>query len=158
MSRRTVNETFTLEIPDTFEAMSGDDLRKLSENGGDSHGWGVRDRERHVIVTALWKRYPALLAWLADLKSIARRNEQLTRRAYEGNGYRSGGFFSIRAGEEKAEGFRYSFRAGDAVRSVDCCLIKDGRTVYAFLCAGPEETAEADRALFREIMGSLEYA
>lgn len=158
MSRQIINETFPLRIPDSFTVMSESDLRDLSKNGGDPFGWGVRDQDRHLIITALWKRYPAWLAWIADLKSIAKKNEQLTAGAYAGHSYRLHEFFSLQAGEEKAEGFRYSYRAGDVIQAVDCYLVKEGKTVYAFLCGGREENAAADRALFREVMESLEYA
>ena len=97
MSRQTVNDTFILQIPDHYEPMSAEDLRELSRNGGDPYQWGVRDRENHVMIVASWKEYPALLARLADLKSIARKNEQLTGGVYEGHDYRLLGFCSMQA-------------------------------------------------------------
>lgn len=53
MGRQTINETFTLQIPDSFEVLTEDDLRKMYRNVGDPFGWGVRDTENHVIITAL---------------------------------------------------------------------------------------------------------
>ena len=157
MSRQTVNDTFILQIPDHYEPMSAEDLRELSRNGGDPYQWGVRDRENHVMIVASWKEYPALLARLADLKSIARKNEQLTGGVYEGHDYRLLGFCSMQAGDVKAEGYRFSCRAEGVAQVMNSFLIKDGKTVYAFLCCGWEENTAADQAVFREILESLQY-
>ena len=58
MSRQTINDTFTLEIPDRFEVLSGVDLRGMYRNAGDPFMWGVRDTENHAIIVAMWKQYP----------------------------------------------------------------------------------------------------
>ena len=55
MARQTINDTFTLQIPDSFEVLTEDDLRSMYRNVGDPFGWGVRDTENHLIITAIWK-------------------------------------------------------------------------------------------------------
>ena len=158
MDRQTINDTLTLEIPDSFELLSGEDLRGMYRNAGDPFRWGVRDPENHRIIVALWKQYPALLAWTLDLKAIAKKNEQLTRRAHEGHGYQFLEFFSMRAGEEKAEGYRFAYDREGVTQVSSSFLLKDGRTVYAFICIGREENMETDLAVFNQIMETLEYA
>jgi len=155
MNQQKINDTFTLQIPDSLAPMSSRELEELSRNGGDPCRWGAWDRENHVMMTALWKDYPALLARLADLKAIAKRNEQLTRKAYEKHDYRLLGFDTLQAGETKAMGYRYTYRAGDIRQAVTCWLIKDGRTVYALMCNGREENSAADQAMFRGAMEGL---
>ena len=157
MSKQILNDTYSLQIPDSFEPMSGEALRELSRGGGDPYRWGARDRERHLMIVALWKRYPVLAAWAADLKSVAKKNEQMTSRVYAGHGYRLLERFSAQAGDEKAEGYRFSYRVEDVTQVMSCYLVKDGRTIYAFLCGGREENAEADLPVFRGIMESLAY-
>ena len=156
MSRQILNDSFSLQIPETFEPMSGQDLRELSRNNGDPFQWGVRDRENHVMIVALWKQYPGLLAWMSSLKAIAEKNEQQTRRVYEGHDYRLLEFSSLQAGDEKAEGYCFSYSTEGVTQIVNHYLIKDGRTVYAFLCTGREENRAADQAAFREILKSLQ--
>ena len=99
MSKQTINNVISLEIPDSFQLMSSEELRDMSKNGGDPYRWGVRDRENHVLITVMWKQYSAILAWLADLKAIAKKNEQMTRKAYGKHEYRLLGFDSLKAGE-----------------------------------------------------------
>ncbi len=156
MSRQAINDTFSLQIPESFEPMSAEELRELSRNGGDPYRWGVRDRKNHVMIVALWKQYPALLAWMSDLKAMVKKNEQLTAKVYEGHDYRLLGFSSLQAGDKKAEGYSFSCRAEGATQIVNNYLVKDGKTVYAFLCDGREENLAADQATFREILESLQ--
>ena len=157
MIKQIINNTFSLQIPEPFESMGAEDLQELSRNGGDPYRWGVRNRDNHVMIIALWKQYPALLARISDLKSIVKKNEQLTCKVYEGHGYRLLGFSSLQAGDEKAEGYCFSFSAEGVTQIVSNYLIKDGKTVYAFLCRGLEENMAADQAMFREVMKSLQY-
>ena len=156
MSRQTINETFFLQVPDTFERMDGESLRGLSR-GGDPFQWGMKDRENHVMIIAMWKRYPALISLLADPKTLVKKNEQLTRKLYDGHGYRLLGFLSMQAGEEKAEGYRFSYSAEGIAHVRINFLIRDGKTVYAFFCAGREENADTDLTMFSRVMESLEY-
>ena len=157
MGRQIINETFTLQIPDRFEVLTEADLRRMYRNAGDPFRWGVRDRENHAVILALWKQYPALLSWTLDLKAMVKKNEQLTRRAHEGCGYRFLEFFSIQAGEEKAEGYRFSYDRDGVTQVSSNVLVRDGRTVYSFICVGREENADADRDMIRQVMQSLEY-
>jgi len=158
MGRQTINETFTLQIPDGFEVLTEEDLGKMYRNIGDSFGWGVRDTENHVIITVLWKQYPALLSRMLDLKAIVKKNEQLTGKAHAAHGYRFLEFFSMQAGDEKAEGYRFSYDKEGMTQVCSNYLIKDGRTIYAFMCVGREENMDADKETFRRIMETLEYA
>ena len=158
MSKQTINDTFTLEIPDRFEVLSEEDLRGMYRNAGDPFQWGVRDTENHVIIVALWKKYPALLSWTLDLKAIVKKNEQLTGQAHAEHGYRFLEFFSMQAGDEKAEGYRFTYEKEGATQACSNFLIRDGRTIYAFICVGREENMDADRETITQIMATLEYA
>ena len=158
MSKQTINDTFTLEIPDRFEVLSEEDLRGMYRNAGDPFQWGVRDTENHVIIVALWKKYPALLSWTLDLKAIVKKNEQLTGQAHAEHGYRFLEFFSMQAGDEKAEGYRFTYEKEGVTQACSNFLIRDGRTIYAFICVGREENMDADREMINRVMSTLEYA
>ena len=76
MERQTINDIFTLQIPDGFEVLTEEDLRSMYKNVGDPFNWGVRDMERHASIVAIWKKYPALLSWTLDLKAIVKRTNR----------------------------------------------------------------------------------
>ena len=158
MGRQRINDTFTLEIPDRFEVLGEEDLRGMYRNTGDPFRWGVRDKENHVIIAALWKQYPALLSWTLDLKTVVKKNEQLTGKAHAEHGYRFLEFFSMQAGDEKAEGYRFTYEKEGVTQVCNNFLIRDGRTIYAFICVGREENMDADREMINRVMSTLEYA
>ncbi len=157
MNRQIINETCAIKIPDHFEILSGKDLDGMQQGTGDPFRWGVRDRANHTIIIALWKQYPALLSCMLDLKAVVKKNERLTRKAHEAHGYRFLEFFSMQAGEEKAEGYRFIYEKEGGAQVCSNFLIKDRRTIYAFICIGREEHVEADKAVFSQIMKTLEY-
>ena len=82
---------------------------------------------------------------------MVKKDEQLTRKAYEGYGYRLLEFFSLQAGKEKAEGYRFSYEKEGIPQISNNCS-----TIYAFFGIGREENADADRDLIVRIMNSLE--
>lgn len=158
MERQTINDIFTLQIPDGFEVLTEEDLRSMYINVGDPFNWGVRDMERHASIVAIWKKYPALLSWTLDLKAIVKKNEQMTGQVHAAHGYRFLEFFSMQAGEENAEGYRFCYDKEGTAMVCSNYLIKEGRTIYAFMCVGWEENMDADKETFNRIMETLEYA
>ena len=158
MNRQTINNTFTLQIPDRFEVLTEEDLRGMYRNAGDPFMWGVRDAENHAVIVAIWRQYPTLVSWMFSLKEIVKKNEQMTGKAHAEHGYRFLEFFSMRAGEETAEGYRFTYDKEGITNVCNNFMIKDGRTIYAFMCVGREENMDADREAFRQIMETLEYA
>lgn len=156
MSRQIINETFSLQVPDRFEILAEETLCGMSRNAGDPFRWGARDAENHMVLLALWKQYPAILSRFLDLKAIAKKNEQLTRRAHEGCGYRLLEFFFLQAGTEKTEGYRFSYEREGITQVCSNFLIRDGKTVYSFMGIGRGENADRDRASFSQMIETLE--
>ena len=154
MSKQVVNGSFSLEIPDAFQPMSREELRMFYREE-DMNQWGVWDREHHVLITVLWKQYPLLLSWLADLKAMAKRNQQLVSRGYEGHDYCLSEYLSIQAGKVQTEGYRFTFRQGEISQAAETFLFKTGKLVYSISCIGREENREADQVLFHKVLDSL---
>lgn len=149
-----INDAFTMAVPEGFQRMSPEELKKLYR-GENPDQWGIWDKDRHVMITVLWKHYPALLSALADLKAVARRNQQLTEKGYAGHGYRPEGFFSMKTGDVQLEGYHFSYRVGSISQCAETVLMKHRRTIYSITCAGREENADADSSTFRKALESL---
>ena len=158
MDRQIINDAFILQLPDSFEVLTERELRGMYLNAGDPFEWGARDAENHVVILALWKQYPGILSRMLDLKTMVKKNEQLTRKAHQGHDYRLLEFFSLQAGENKAEGYCFSYDREGVAQVSHNFLVRDGRTIYAFICAGRKENMERDRAMIRQVMETLEYA
>ena len=76
----TIDETLSLDIPEGFQQMSREELKQayLTDR---PESWGTWDKERHIMITVLWKRNPGILAVLADIRGLAHRNQLQTEKA-----------------------------------------------------------------------------
>ena len=154
--KERINGSVSVEIPESFHTMSSEELRRVFQDSGPER-WGAWDRENHVMITVMWKVYPLLLAKLAGLKDVCRRNEQLSSKGYAGNGYQCEGFFSLSAGGLPAEGYRYSYSVGDVRQSAETVLVKKDRTIYSFTCTGRLENKAADHETFTGVVDGIRF-
>ena len=155
MNRETVNEAMEVEVPNGFYVLSAEELR-LAYQSEDPNRWGMRDKERHIILTVMWKEYrgrPVL--FLPGLKSVCKKNEQLNCKEYSGHGYRCDGFFSLSVDRQPAEGYRFSYRVGDVEQSAETILVRYGRTIYSITFAGRAENKAADKEVFAGIIAGI---
>ncbi len=154
MSKATVNDLMSIEVPEGFHTMSAEELRQAYQDDKQNR-WGMWDQDRHVMVTVMWKEYPRLLMMLSDVKGISRKNEQMAAKGYAGNGYECGGFFSVNVDGEKAEGYRFSYHIGNVEQSAETILFKLEKTIFSITCGGRRENREADRELFDRIIAGI---
>ncbi len=154
MSKATVNDLMSIEVPEGFHTMSAEELRQAYQDDKQNR-WGMWDQDRHVMVTVMWKEYPRLLMMLSDVKGISRKNEQMAGRGYAASGYECGGFFSVDVDGEKAEGYRFSYRIGDVEQAAETILFKLEKTVFSITCGGRKENRDADRELFDRIIAGI---
>ena len=154
MTSEKINGKLTLEIPEGFQLMSADDLFKLyKENKYDR--WGIWDRDRHIVITVSWQRVPALTSFLADVKSIAKRNQQLAEKGYAGHNYRGEGQFSAEAGNAHLEGYRFSYDLQGVRQKAETLLMKYEKVIYNFTCVSREEGSAEAGELFRNFIAGL---
>ena len=153
-NRVKINETLSIAVPEGFQHMSLNELNKLYQDENPDR-WGIWDKDRHIIMTVLWKRYPALLSALADLRAAARRNQQRTEKGYAGHDYRLEGFFSLKPGNVQMEGYRVSYRLDSISQCAETVLMKHRQTIYSMTCVGREENADTDSNIFREVLEGL---
>ena len=150
----TIDGTLSLDIPEGFQQMSREELKQVYLTDR-PESWGTRDKERHIMITVLWKRNPGILAVLADIRGLAHRNQLQTEKAYAGHDYLLEGFFSMRAEKVPLEGYRFSYCVNGTAQHAETILLKHRKTVYSITCAGRKENAGTDREMFRRIMESL---
>ena len=56
MSKATVNDLMSIEVPEGFHTMSAEELRQAYRDDNPDL-WGMWDQERHVMVSVMWKEY-----------------------------------------------------------------------------------------------------
>ena len=155
MTEEKINGELLLTLPDGFRTLSGEERRKLTYIGGDD--WpGFSDPERHVLLTAGWKRIPLFSAWLLSAKDLAKNTEKQLRAAMQPFGYRLLGFAEQAAAGGRMPAFRYAYEKEGVGMRAEACVLKRGRTVYWLYYY--EREALEDPALRDSILGSARFA
>ena len=149
-----INNEISIGIPDGFHVMSEEELTKVYVTK-DPKRWGIWDNDRHVIISVLWQDLNAFTAMLADIDAAAVRNEQLTKKGYEGHDYAMEGFHDADISGSHARGYSFTYRIQDISQRVDTLLFKAGRRIYSINCIGRNENREQDHELFEEILKTV---
>ena len=149
-----INNEISIGIPDGFHVMSEEELTKVYVTK-DPKRWGIWDNDRHVIISVLWQDLNAFTAMLADIDAAAVRNEQLTKKGYEGHDYAMEGFHDADISGSHARGYSFTYRIQDISQRVDTLLFKAGRRIYSIYCIGRNENREQDHELFEEILKTV---
>lgn len=151
----TINSTFTLTLPESFQRLSEEEVLKAYTNiQGEVVAY--RDEANHRFLSFLWKKSGRLLSRFTNLKSIAKRNEQLTAKLYSSYGYGFEDNEEKTIGGRQWIGYRYHYFLSGKEQKVLCLLYKEKSIVYSMNLYQSGENA-ADFAYFDELFSSLAY-
>ena len=155
MRKAIVNDSLEVSQPDGFRIMSHEQLCQAYGLEYDCM-WGMRDEERHVILTVFWKVSNKLISMLGSAKLVAEQSEKNLRRRYKKMGYHSDGLFETEVAGIQGWGFRYGYTPeGAAAQSCETVVIKDGTCCYTIMYHTRTERAQENRPLYEEILGSM---
>lgn len=156
MQETIINQELRLAYPEGFAPIDREELDRLYQDENHNR-WGIRDRDRHVIVTVFWHRTNALLVSLADAKSIAKATEGKLRRGLKQHGYQFEGFFPTEVCGVATQGFRYSYRVEDVDQVGEIIILKRKAVCYTLYYYARKESALEGYPLFEEILRSLSF-
>ena len=103
MTEQTIHENLILKIPDGFTVQDEKSMARLFGSAGGDR-WCAANEDESILLTVVWQKANPLLAMLSDMNAMARRNEQLTEKAYQGHGYHFDQFFSLQSKDGPLEG------------------------------------------------------
>ena len=101
-NRLIAGNILTLDCPDGFHIMTGEEFSKLNVYGGEN-GEGMSDPDRHIIVTVGYKPVGALTGLIVSAKDAAKGMEARLKKPMQAYGYKLIGFCSKTVGNENAE-------------------------------------------------------
>lgn len=157
MGIETINGELMVDCPAGFKRMSIDELQKAYSLDYPNL-WGIRDEERHIILTVLWKESNRLLSMLVSNKDLAKRAERALGKTYRAAGYKCRGFFSTAVAGQAAEGFHYDFEVDGVAQQGEVIVFKRDACCYTLYYYTRPELALANRAIHDEILASMALA
>ena len=131
MNELKINDRFKLICPEGFRLMTEEERQKLRalDNGETLY---LTNEAGHLIVSIGWKDVNAfanlLLHAIRPIKSVEANIEQ----AMTPYGYRRETTLTRSIGGQKAEGFRYTYTAGDTAMVGESYVLREGKALTFF--------------------------
>ena len=157
MINTIINKELNICYPEDFNVLNEEELMEVYMNK-DTNRWAARNTDRHVMIAVLWESSGLLQKAFADLKAVARKNEQLMSKGLRAYEYKCNGFISEEVCGQTAHGYCYEYVNKGISQHARTLLFRTRANIYGITCytRGPmnEETA----ALFSEVLASIHKA
>ena len=143
-------------MPDGFSEVAHSEPETLLKIKYDCM-WGMRDKERHMMVNVSWKDSNKFLTKLVSEKSFAKQVDENYGRRYRKSGYRNYGFFEcgIPGADTKAEGFDFSCVADGQPLEGEVVVFRQGIRTYTMTYTVYAENAVENKPIYELIRNSL---
>ena len=150
-------EWLAVAVPEGFAVIPHDEHESLMGFEYDRM-WGMRNAERHMVLSITWKDSGKIITKLSSEKSLAKRADETSARRYRKHGYRSGGFFArtVAGASAQAQGLRYSYEAGGIAHEGEALVFKRGTRCYMLSYNTRSALAAENRPVYEAILESLD--
>ncbi|MBQ8996223.1 MAG: hypothetical protein IJ091_10455 [Oscillospiraceae bacterium] len=145
-----LNNTLTLNIPEGFRDLTDEEIK--GKYLGAPPQWCVSDPQRHMILTAGWKKINRFSALLLSGKDLEKQLEKAILDAMDPYGVSFGEHTNVPIGTEKAEGFTCQYTAEGIKMISESLVVLYEKTAYYLFAYVRAEREEDCLALFHEVL------
>lgn len=145
-----LNDQLHLNLPEGFRVLREEE-RKAMATIDEPPAWCVRNEERHLVISAYWRKIGMLPALLINEKDIIRNVEQTIAKPMAQYGYHLENWESILIGDRKAQGICYSYHAEGIGMVADSFVVKSRRALYYFHTYSRSALHEENRILWSDL-------
>ena len=155
MGQVVLNGEVTLTYPEGFRELTREEIQQMEGVKGDP-GMCIRDEERHIIVTAGWKK-SALAALMLKEGDVTARIQGQMESAMEEFGYELQGFLEREVGGKTVKAFRYTYETHGVGMLGEALVVKHKRTFYYLYFYCRTEQPEPAGEIWEEMMRSIKW-
>ena len=156
MQKAMVNDSLEFVMPEGFRLMDHEELVQAYELDYPCM-WGMRDEERHVVLSVFWKVNNKLLAKLATPKLVADSRQNTLRRILKGREPHFDEKFTCEIAGQKAQGLRYGYVNKGNSYTCEYVVVMNGRACYTIDYYSRSDLAEANRPIYEEVISSMTF-
>ena len=131
MEQLTIGKRFALTCPEGFRPLTGEEKDRLHMPESDD-SLGLIWEEGRTVVSLGWKEVNAFAGLLLRILSPVTSTEASVNQAMAGYGYKRETRLSREIGGQQAEGFRYTYTAGDSPMVGETYVVRQGRSLVFF--------------------------
>ncbi len=157
MKNIILNNDITLAIPDSFRETSEAELGQNFIYGG-GEGKCFSDPDRHMLITAGWKKIGAFSSFFLNENDLVDNMEKKLRKPMEPFGYRLLGITSAPIGKKTAGGIRYTYTAQGVDMYAESYVIKVGKNLWYFHLYTRVSTQDENLPLWNQILATARWA
>ena len=155
MEQLTIGKGFALACPEGFRPLTGEEKDRLHMPESDD-SLGLIWEEGRTVVSVGWKEVNALAGVLLRIISPVTSTEASVNQAMAGYGYKRETRLSRSIGGEQAEGFRYTYAAGDSPMVGETYVVRHGRSLTFFHAYLPAELREQGLMRWNELLDNVQ--
>ena len=147
-----LNNALELNLPDGFLEMSREETAGflITDRG---EGIALKDKERHLIVTAGWKKIGGFSGMILNQNDLRKKMERDIRNSLAKLNYKEAGPSDRQVGGLTAEGFQYQYTAVDGTEMTgESYVLKKDYTLYYFHLYSRRELASENSGLFKTVL------
>ena len=154
MEQLTIGKRFALTCPEGFRPLTGEEKDRLHMPESDD-SLGLIWEEGRTVVSLGWKEVNAFAGLLLRILSPVTSTEASVSQAMAGYGYKRETRLSREIGGQQAEGFRYTYTAGDSPMVGETYVVRQGRSLTFFHAYLPAELREQGLARWNELLDGI---
>ena len=157
MPTETINNELTIVVPDGFEIMSQEDLKVAYGDVKDkSEKWGMRDRDRHIMITVRWDHHSSMRMKMINVKATATAQQKTTARLYAKSDYRLVDTFSRTVAATEAAGYSLTYTVEGITQAATLMWLKGRNDVYGISAFSRPEHDQSP-AVIDKILDSIAF-
>ena len=154
MDTAVVNGEISIDIPEGFRILNGEELNALYADSNPNR-WGMTDDERHMVVSIFWHKNNPLLTLLAGAKDACKATERKLSKALRGHEYVLEGFFQRSLCGKQAYGFRHRYDLRGETYTSYVILFMKGSVCYTVYCYVRVTDMESSIPVLQDILQSM---
>lgn len=152
-----LDDSLYMTFPESFHELDQDERNNIKILF-DGEWRGMTDPDRHILITAGWKKINGLSAMLLSSSEIAKNSEKQIRKPMQRYGYAFQTYKTRKIDGAEASGFAYTYNSEGTDMYGETYIAKFGRTLYYFHMYSRETYRDESSSLMSDILGSVRKA
>jgi hypothetical protein len=137
--------------------MSQEDLKVAYGDVKDkSEKWGMRDRDRHIMITVRWEHHATLRMRMINVKATATAQQKVTAKLYAKSDYRLTDTFTTTVAGTEAAGYSLTYTVEDITQAATLMWLKGRNDIYGISAFSRPERAESP-AVIDKVLDSIAF-